>query len=177
MPIDTIVAGASSSSFSSQSPSCSRHTLSCSCRCSPHALNCRTAQLPCHSDGSSCRGHTPRGSVAISCRPISEVHRWPLTAASLLLAISFVLALQGYRDRGGCANGEQRLGMSLRKVSLVWVSNSSHVPAYYVPPPVEMWNWGSRNIDSFETVNGMEGFPCVDPSKVKPECSRMDSIM
>jgi hypothetical protein len=58
----------------------------------------------------------------------------------------------------------------------MWVAESeySHVPVYY------QWGWGIAQVtatDIFETAKGLEGFPCVAPSKVKPESSRMDYIV
>ena len=59
-------------------------------------------------------------------------------------------------------------------VSLMWVAEHSHVPAYY------KWRWGIAQVaatDIFETAKGLEGFPCVDPTKVKPESSRVNYIV
>ena len=56
----------------------------------------------------------------------------------------------------------------------MWVAEHSHVPAYY------KWRWGIAQVaatDIFETAKGLEDFPCVDPTKVKPESSRVNYIV
>ena len=60
----------------------------------------------------------------------------------------------------------------------MWVAGYSHVPTYYsTSGDGESRNLQVAATDIFETAKGLEDFPCVDPTKVKPESSRVNYIV